>query len=49
MSAESLPFTLSLPDYMHNAVGQIGRAMPLMQPLKRKISDYMKENMHVTK
>jgi 2,3-dihydroxybenzoate decarboxylase len=44
---ESLPFTMYRLDYMHQASVASGRyaAMP---PLKRKVSDYMKENIHYT-
>jgi 5-carboxyvanillate decarboxylase len=44
---ESLPFTLYRLDYMHQASLASGRYAS-MGPLKRKISDYMRENVHYT-
>lgn len=44
---ESLPFTLYRIDYMHQASVASGR-YAAMQPLKRKPSDYMRENLHYT-
>ena len=44
---ESLPFTLYRIDYMHQASVASGR-YAAMQPLKRKPSDYMRENIHYT-
>lgn len=44
---ESLPFTLYRIDYMHQASVASGR-YEAMKPLKRKPSDYMRENLHYT-
>lgn len=44
---ESLPFTLYRIDYMHQASVASGRYEAL-KPLKRKPSDYMRENLHYT-
>src|SRR5580692_11458151 len=44
---EALPFWLSRFDYMHHATVSSKR-YPFMKPLKKKVSDYMKENVFVT-
>jgi 2,3-dihydroxybenzoate decarboxylase len=44
---ESLPFTMYRLDYMHQASVASGRYEE-MKPLKRKVSDYMRENLHYT-
>lgn len=44
---ESLPFTLYRIDYMHQASVASGR-YEAMKPLKRKPSDYMRENLYYT-
>jgi 5-carboxyvanillate decarboxylase len=44
---EALPFWLYRLDYMHGATVRAGR-YPFMKPLKRKVSDYLKENVWVT-
>jgi len=44
---EALPFWLSRMDYMHAASVKAGR-YENMKPLKKKISDYMRENVYVT-
>lgn len=44
---ESLPFTMYRLDYMHQASVASGR-YESMKPLKRKVSDYMRENLHYT-
>lgn len=44
---ESLPFTLYRIDYMHQASVASGR-YEAMKPLKRRPSDYMRENIHYT-
>lgn len=44
---ESLPFTLYRIDYMHQASVASGR-YEAMKPLKRRPSDYMRENLHYT-
>jgi len=44
---ESLPFTLYRIDYMHQACVASGR-YAAMQPLQRKPSDYMRENLNYT-
>jgi 5-carboxyvanillate decarboxylase len=44
---ESLPFTLYRLDYMHQASVASGR-YESMQPLERKVSDYLRENFYYT-
>jgi 2,3-dihydroxybenzoate decarboxylase len=44
---EALPFWLSRMDYMHAASVKAGR-YENMKPLKKKVSDYMRENVYVT-
>jgi 2,3-dihydroxybenzoate decarboxylase len=44
---ESLPFTMYRLDYMHQASVASGR-YEAMKPLKRKVSDYMRENLYYT-
>lgn len=44
---EALPFWLFRLDYMHHAQVRAKR-YACMQPLQRKVSDYMKENVYVT-
>lgn len=44
---EALPFWLFRLDYMHQATVNSKR-YPFMKPLKKKISDYMRENVFVT-
>ena len=44
---ESLPFTMYRLDYMHQASVASAR-YATMPPLRRKLSDYMKENIHYT-
>lgn len=44
---ESLPFTLYRLDYMHEASVKSGR-YETMKPLRRKVSDYLRENFHYT-
>lgn len=44
---ESLPFTLYRLDYMHQAT-VVSRRYETMGPLKRKISDYLKDNFYYT-
>jgi 5-carboxyvanillate decarboxylase len=44
---EALPFWLFRLDYMHRATVSSKR-YSFMKPLQRKVSDYMKENVHVT-
>jgi len=44
---EALPFWLFRLDYMHRA-GVVSNRYEGMKPLKRKISDYMRENVYVT-
>jgi 5-carboxyvanillate decarboxylase len=44
---EALPFWLYRMDYMHRAT-VTSKRYPFMKPLKKQISDYMKENVYVT-
>ena len=44
---EALPFWLSRLDYMHHATVS-SRRYSFMKPLKKKVSDYMRENVFVT-
>jgi 2,3-dihydroxybenzoate decarboxylase len=44
---EALPFWLYRLDYMHRA-GVVSQRYESMKPLKRKISDYMRENVYIT-
>jgi 5-carboxyvanillate decarboxylase len=44
---EALPFWLFRLDYMHRATVSSKR-YPFLKPLKKQISDYMKENVYVT-
>ena len=44
---EAIPFWLFRLDYMHTALSRANR-YPGVKPLKRPISDYVKENIHVT-
>lgn len=44
---EALPYWLYRLDYMHAAGVKAGR-YECMQPLKKKVSDYMKENVYIT-
>ncbi len=44
---EALPFWLFRLDYMHRA-GVLSNRYDSIKPLKRKISDYMRENVYVT-
>jgi 2,3-dihydroxybenzoate decarboxylase len=44
---EALPFWLFRMDYMHAASVKAGR-YENMKPLKKKVSDYMRENVYVT-
>ncbi len=44
---EALPFWLFRLDYMHHA-GVSSKRYDFMKPLKKKVSDYMKENVFVT-
>jgi len=46
-SGESLPFWLYRLDYMHQA-GIVSKRYQAMQPLQRKLSDYLRENFHYT-
>ena len=44
---EALPFWMFRLDYMHRATVNSKR-YPVLQPLKKKVSDYLKENVYVT-
>lgn len=44
---EALPYWMYRLDYMHNA-GVRSNRYETMQPLKKKISDYLKENVYIT-
>ncbi len=44
---EALPFWLFRLDYMHKAT-VLSKRYEALQPLKKKVSDYMKENVYVT-
>ena len=44
---EALPFWLYRLDYMHRAT-VLSKRYEALQPLKKKVSDYMKENVYVT-
>jgi 2,3-dihydroxybenzoate decarboxylase len=44
---EALPFWLFRLDYMHGAT-VASRRYAFMKPLRRKVSDYMRENVYVT-
>ena len=44
---EALPFWLFRIDHMHGAAVRSGRH-PRLQPLKKKFSDYMRENIYIT-
>jgi 5-carboxyvanillate decarboxylase len=47
-TGEGLPFWLYRLDYMHTASVKAGRYPSVQKPLKKKISDYMRENIYVT-
>jgi 2,3-dihydroxybenzoate decarboxylase len=44
---EALPFWMFRLDYMHRAT-VASKRYPVMKPLKRQISDYLKENIYIT-
>ncbi|MCT7374121.1 amidohydrolase family protein [Chelativorans salis] len=44
---EALPYWLSRIDYMHGHIS-VSRRYPNVRPLKRKASDYLRENFHYT-
>lgn len=46
-TGEALPYWLYRLDYMHHA-GVASRRYDSMKPLKRKVSDYLRENLHYT-
>lgn len=46
-TGEALPFWLYRLDYMHRA-GVVSQRYESMQPLQRKVSDYLRENVHYT-
>lgn len=46
-TGEALPFWMYRLDYMHRA-GVVSKRYEAMQPLQRKVSDYLRENLHYT-